>query len=328
MKIAALIVILVLFLSSFFFLNKSQDKGYFLFNQKFIEALDTNLDYTDPKAVFGFVFSKLDPEVVVYPSENYYYFEFLANGRAFHGAIGLFADIIDDDKIMLAYAERELENQTQENSYTIYLNASDDLGVEKINDFRYKVSHKGKDVVFNFNQLDIRQPSSLAVFEDEKFVAPVFDESGLLFYLIYNSKINRFYWILSEASKVSFSKIYNSTFVDRRTQFIFYSESGRNILVGVNKNNAASNNWYDGPFDQISYNYVKTGDIDIKFYLDRVYPQIKNSINAYGKLNGTNSRIAITPYSEYLEAAEVVEKVKDCEESRETMSGFYKCIIG
>ena len=114
--------------------------------------------------------------------------------------------------------------------------------------------------------------------------------------------------------------------VDRRTQFIFYNESGRSILVGVNKNNALVNNWYDGPFDQIPYNYVKTVQLNIKSYIDLVYPKMKEQIDKYGKINGTDNRLAISPYTYYLEVKDIFEKVKYCDGLKQLTSKFIGCI--
>ncbi len=328
MKIVILLIIAVVLILFLIFTSFSSQKSnnYLLFNQKFIEAINNNLDYTNPKAIFGFIFYNLDNEVVVYPSENYYYFEFLSNGKGFHGSIGLFADIIDEGKVMFGYAERQIENHTQENIYTIYLNKSDDLNVEKVDNFKYKISYNGKTVTFNFNKLYVTKPSALELHNPEKFVAPVFDESGLKFSLIYNKEINRFYWILEENSIVSMSNTSEIILIDRRTQFVFYNETGRKILIGVNKNNILANNWYDGPFDQIPYNYVKLGQLEIKQYIDLVYPNTKDQIDKYGKINGTDNRIAIASYTHYLEVKEVLEKIKYCDGLKELTSKFIGCI--
>ena len=314
------------FVFLFFIFYNPKPNSNLLFNEKFIEALQSDLDYKNSEKVFEFVFSNLDNQVTVYPSENYYYFEIFAGGKSFNGAIGLFADIIDDGRVMFGYAERQIENQTQQNSYTIYLNQSDGLGVEKIDSFKYVVSYKSKNVVFNFNQLNITKPSNLKLYESEKFVAPVLDESGLKFLLVYNKEINGFYWILDENySKISLTNIFDNILVDRRTQFIFYNETGRKVLIGVNRNNVMANNWYDGPFDQIPYNYVKTGEIEIKPYIDLVYPKVKNTVDRYGKFIGTDNRVAISPYTHYSEIGEIVDKVTVCERSNQTLS-IYECI--
>src|SRR5437867_3805389 len=53
----------------------------FLSNEEFINGLYNNLNLTDAKQVFRFVFSNLDNKVVIYPTENYYYFTFPAHGK-------------------------------------------------------------------------------------------------------------------------------------------------------------------------------------------------------------------------------------------------------
>src|SRR3989344_9327397 len=64
------------------------------FHQKFIEGekqelQEAVLDINNIDQVFAYVFSALDPEGTVYPSENYYYFSFKANSKEYWGNIRL-----------------------------------------------------------------------------------------------------------------------------------------------------------------------------------------------------------------------------------------------
>ena len=55
--------------------NPDGTSPYLLFNQRWIEGQSSqSLDLKDVEAVFWQVFSRLPEEVMVYPSENYYYF--------------------------------------------------------------------------------------------------------------------------------------------------------------------------------------------------------------------------------------------------------------
>src|SRR6185295_10881501 len=74
-------------------------------NQAYIEDLQrtTGLDVNDPVAVFWFVFASLPSSAKVYPTENYYYFDFTYDGRAFHGNLRLDPTTRDDGKIEFGY---------------------------------------------------------------------------------------------------------------------------------------------------------------------------------------------------------------------------------
>ena len=62
-----------------------------LTNEKYIDGLyNQDLNVSDEKEVFSFVFENLDNEVTVYPTENYYYFKFNAQGKIFGGSLTLF----------------------------------------------------------------------------------------------------------------------------------------------------------------------------------------------------------------------------------------------
>jgi len=73
------------------------------FNQTWIEEATRahKLEMTEAMAVFALVFQSLPDRVQVYPTENYYYFSFLANGTQYHGNIRL--DPLDRDQGKLAF---------------------------------------------------------------------------------------------------------------------------------------------------------------------------------------------------------------------------------
>src|SRR5947208_3517834 len=77
----------------------------FLSNEEFINGLYYDLNLTDPKTVFRFVFSNLGDHVVVYPTENYYYFSFPAHGKTIFGDFALSAYKRDKVALFFAYFE-------------------------------------------------------------------------------------------------------------------------------------------------------------------------------------------------------------------------------
>ena len=183
-----LMFLLIVFVISLFFVVSNGSNPSFLTNEAFIEGLNKKINTSDIQEAFWFVFSQLEREVTVYPTENYYYFEFPSEGRIIHGSIGLFAYTIDNGKVMFAATEKQ---DIEPIDYT-YIGSNDGLGVTKINDFRYVLNYRGKSVVFNFNQMNIDKPADLSLSSEDVFIGPSFDESGIQFYLVYNEEINNF----------------------------------------------------------------------------------------------------------------------------------------
>ena len=63
--------------------------GTVSYNQQFIEGLRGTVALNDEMAVFEHIFASLPGEVVVYPTENYYYWKFTTAGRTIWGNIRL-----------------------------------------------------------------------------------------------------------------------------------------------------------------------------------------------------------------------------------------------
>ena len=89
------------------FTNNNPDQ-YLLFNPRIIEGLSSfDLDITNVNEVFKHIFNRLPDEVIVYPSENYYYFVLYAEERQFWGNIRLPAGARDEGELSFAYFEFE-----------------------------------------------------------------------------------------------------------------------------------------------------------------------------------------------------------------------------
>ena len=80
--------------------------SYVVFNQRLIEGIsDTPVDIQDVDAVFWHVFSSLPDEIIVYPTENYYYYKLYMDGKQFWGNIRLPAGRRDRGVLSFAYFE-------------------------------------------------------------------------------------------------------------------------------------------------------------------------------------------------------------------------------
>ena len=70
------------------------DRPRVLTHQSFVEDVlnDAKLPIDDPRAMLDFVLGTLSERVKVYPTENYYYFNFINNGVRYAGNIRLDAE--------------------------------------------------------------------------------------------------------------------------------------------------------------------------------------------------------------------------------------------
>lgn len=328
-----IIILLIAFLLVISCADTQKNNVSLITNHKFIESLYDNTNYANTSELFELVFSQLDNEVAVYPSENYYYFELPLNGKILAGNIGLSAHQIDEGKIYFAHYEKSDKFSPIDTILKFggrYFDKNDGVNVTKADEFKYSITYKEKTVVFNLNKININPPKKAKLMLDEIFIGPNFDESGIKFFLIYNNQTNRFYWILNEEGFVpeTLLNFGNGILIGERTQFAFYNDSANNrkLLIGVYGVNALNNNWYDGPFDQLPDNYIKKGDIEIKNYLEKVYPALKDKIDKYGHfLDNIENRVAINPYLIYFYAEELLNQISYCQSSM-TDSEFYTCI--
>ena len=302
----------------------------FLSNAEFINGLYNNLNLAEPKQVLRFVFSNLNDQVVIYPTENYYYFTFPAHGKIIFGSIGLFAYYRDEGVLFFGYYEK-MDKFTEPKSPIIGNGANytaiDGVFVKKIDDFHYSVTFESKTVIFKLNDVGLAPPRTAVLRNDEIFVGPSFDESGLKFFLIFNNATKHLYWILNEDNFVpeSFSNYKENILIGNRTEFAFYNDevNNRKILVGVNEHNILQNNWYDGPFDQMPDNYVYIGKVEIKKYLEAVYPHLK--IDKYGRTLDTGVKVAVPSYLFYSSNEDLVSMISSCKGQFQG-SQFYACI--
>ena len=310
--------------------NFKDDKNSFVANEKFINDLYKKLDLNDPKEVFRYVFSRLDDNVVIYPTENYYYFTFPINGKVIWGSMSLFANNRDSGILDIGYMEKvDRLDQIKSDFVPVgggaNFTAKDGVSIKKIDDFNYSITFEGKTVIFELNNIGLTPPRTLA--NNETFVGPSFDESGLKFFLIFNADGQHLYWILNEDGFVpeGFTSYTDNIVIGNRTGFAFYvdKEYNRKILIGVDGFNVLQNNWYDGPFDQMPDNYVYTGKIETKKYLEASYPSISGSIDKYGNYLGEEgARIAVAPYLIYFNKEDLNSTIESCKAEK----AFYSCI--
>lgn len=300
-------------------------------NEDFVDeaAARSTLAVDDPLAVFAYVFAHLPERVKVFPTENYYYFSFIHNGVPYDGNIRLDASNRDDGKLNFAYSE-DLTEWREEDTPVIYrlLDASQGVAVEKLDRLLYRVSFRGKSVVFALNDLSQVKPPPNAIGPDDQYIGPIFDESGIRFFLIYNKRAKVFHYILDETVQVADqfvrSRIADRILIGKRTGFAFYRDHHRDrkILVGAFASNIRINNYFDGPFDQLPDNFIEGDTLrDILIDLDR---RLKGRIDRFGASPDGEQRYAITPYLPY-ERQSDLNVFDRCARRELHAASYYRC---
>jgi len=261
------------------------------------------LDVTDPKAVFDHVLTSLPKRVKVYPTENYYYFTFLYGGVRYSGNIRLDAGDRDSGKLHFTYFRQQTPWMGRSAVTHRVLDAADGVQVGKVSPLVYRVGNGNASVAFELNDLSRVRPPKTAMLNGEEYLGPVFDESGVRFFLLYNAAARMFHYVLDEeapaADRLAPTGVSDRVRVGMRTGFAFYADhrTKRNILIGVYGQNEALNNALDGPFDQLPDNFIR-GE-SLRQAIVAYDPDLKGRIDRLGRYLGKEMRYAISPYVRY-----------------------------
>jgi hypothetical protein len=303
-------------------------------NQAYVEDVTraTTLAIDDVMAGFAFVFGGLPERVKVYPTENYYYFRFAHNGTRYAGDIRLDAMDRDQGKVHFGYSEEMAEWKREDGvEVDIVLDASHGVTVERLERLIYRVSYGGKSVVFALNDLSQVKPPAGALGPDERFIGPIFDESGIRFFFVYNSKLKVFSFILDETLNVADgfnpAKGTDRIIIGKRTGFAFYRDHrlNRKILIGAFKSNSLVNNYFDGPFDQLPENFLEGQTLhDLIVDADS---SVKGKIDRLGHYLDGSGRYLIHPYLLYQKESDL-NVVHRCATSKKILpAAYYACFV-
>jgi hypothetical protein len=333
-RVAWLLVMLVLVTSPHSSLASSRQPIQITTNEAYLKAVTAgtgDLDITDIYQVFGWVFQALPDRVKVYPTEGYYYFRFYHSGLPYAGNFRL--DITDRDHGIINFAYFEARSGWRDDDSISYraFRAADGVRVEKITSLEYGVTVGDKTVVFSLNDLSNVRPPDGVLNDDEQYLGPVFDESGFQFFLVYNSRLKLFHYILDERQRVP-DDLYAHRNTDRivfgrRTGFAFYRDhyADRKILIGVHRDNATLNTYFDGPFDQLPDDYIH-GDELRNAIIDAGLAS-KHEIDRFGILPGGDERVLIKPYMSYVYVDDL-EVFSDCAKDRDLVRALYhECFV-
>jgi hypothetical protein len=302
-------------------------------NEAFVEdaTRTTSVPVADLIATFAFVFGGLADDVKVYPTENYYYFSFYHNATRYAGNFRLDASDRDDGKLHFAYYEDLAEWKEQSPVQYQRLDKSNGVTVEKLERLVYRVSYGEKRVVFRLNDLTGVKPPAAILGPDEKYIGPVFDESAIRFFLIFNKRLKLFHYVLDETIPVAdqFLRTVQTSrvMIGKRTGFAFYQDYRlkRKILIGVFEGNARVNNYFDGPFDQLPDNFIE-GE-DLREAILAVEPSLAGKIDRVGSAPDGSGRYLIGPYI-YYRTEEDFRPFHECATSRRRADdSYYSCFV-
>jgi len=302
-------------------------------NQEYVEesARATKLDIANPMSTLAFVLGSLPARVKVYPTENYYYFNFLHGGVRYAGNLRLDVNDRDQGKINFAYFEDLAEWAGEEKVTHRLLGKEDGVVVERIDRLVYRVAYGDAVVVFELNDLSAVKPAPGMLGPDERYIGPVFDESGIRFLLVYNGKLKIFHYVLDEqvqvADRLIRSESFERIFMGKRTGFAYYLDHriDRKLLIGIFEGNARVNNYFDGPFDQLPDNFIE-GET-LRSAILEVEPSLAGRIDRLGISPGGSDRYMIAPYRHY-RTEEDLQIFHDCATSKDVPADlYYGCFV-
>ena len=313
--------------------SPGSDRPHLFTHESYVEEVlrPAVLPVEDTKAMFGFVFGSLPDRVKVYPTENYYYFRFVHGGSQYAGNIRLEPETRDQGQVHFAYSVDFAEYKGEDPVHHLLLGPTHGVRVEKLDNLVYRISYGEKSVIFELNDLSKVVPPAQAIGPEERYIGPIFDDSAVRFFLVYNHKLKLFHYILDET--IPPTDTYNrATSTDRiqigkRTGFAFYRDHRRDrkILIGVFEGNARVNNYFDGPFDQLPDNFIE-GE-SLRSAILEVEPTLVGQIDRFGSSPDGASRFMIAPYL-YYRSEDELEFFHTCAENKELPADlYYACFL-
>jgi hypothetical protein len=202
-----------------------------------------------------------------------------------------------------------------------YFTEADGLLIKQgADEFTWRVTYNRRTVTFHLHKLKQDPPKLFAVRTNEAFIERTFDESGIQFFLMFNTGSNYFFWVLNEEERVpdEFTVLDKDILVGRRTGFAFWVDGEkppRKVLASIRKISVTRNDYYDGPFDQLADNYVD--QTKISTWMERAIPGIKGRIDKWGYYMDVErpSRVALSVYGTHYTQADILDFVRRAKEA-------------
>lgn len=293
-------------------------------NEDFIRSLHSHDELADAADVFAWVFAALPGRVFVYPTENYYYFSFAANGRAYTGNLRLAPDATATGQIHFAYGEQG----DSANTHYLLLGPEQGVRVEPSGHLRYEVTFSGKRVEFELNGLPESPLRDLRLLPWEVLIGRSMDESGMAFVLVYSLAHDHFFWILDEEVGPAWPMriLGPRVWEHPASGFVFFDDAAldRRILIGVDRAEVMRNSYYDGPFDQLPDNVLAA--TPFAELAQRAFPALRGRINRRGEYHDRPVRIALLNYRIYSDPRELVSWTHHCAAGVGDRADLYACL--
>jgi len=300
-----------------------------MFNEAFVEQViaKPTFDITQIDEVLDYIFAQLPDEVTVYPTENYYYFKFMHAGVLYGGNLRL--DAADRDKGIIHFAYFNEYNVFGHEAISQHRAYDSELGltVDKAGPLDYRVTRGDRSVLFRLNDLSKLAPPEDMLRAEEDYIGPVFDESGVRMFLLWNRQERMFLYVLDEslASEQHFQSAASpQVTIGMRTGFAYYADRyvDRRILVGVLSRESEVNSFYDGPFDQLPDNFVKADELRTAFLA--ISPDVEGEIDRFGNSLDLSGRMLADPYILYSSEDEL-SVFDQCAAAAADVSQYYPC---
>lgn len=298
-------------------------------NESYVNEVlgSAGFDIEDIDAVLDQVFRALPDTVTVYPTENYYYFKFLHGGVPYAGNFRLDAADRDQGIVHFAYFTENRPDLEQRLSRHMAYSAATGLAVEKRGALAYAVTRNGRTVLFELNDLARLRPPEDRIAPGETYVGPVFDESAVRFFLMWNPALEMFLYVLDEdlaSEALIATDVSPQIVIGARTGFAYYRDRylPRLILVGVRADDVALNSFFDGPFDQLPDNFIE-GET-LRTALRTLSPEVDGRIDRFGNSHDLSGRMLVDPYVLYRDATELAI-YDQCAAAAADEDGYYRC---
>ncbi len=270
-----------------------------------------SVDAARPMDVLRHVLAAAGDEIVVYPSEGYYYFQFQNGPQRIFGNLRF--DLVDAalGKLNFGYSSPRAFGAELVNHFSV-LTAADGVSLVAVSPFDYRLGFEGRTIRVRIHDArdELAGPRPLAA--GEVYVGPVFDELGVRMHLLFDEVENAFFFVLNgdapPAETYSAFPGSDRVEVGDRTAYAFYRDTVRNrrILVGVSGANVRSNSYFDGPFDQLPDRFVAPERMQA--LLERAYPHLRGRIGPRGLyLDSEYMRAMVAPYRLYDSPAQLDE---------------------
>ena len=308
----------------------------FIINENTIEelSLGSRAAACDYRQVLPQLLKQIGSNADIYPSENYYYFSFNRAGSLFSGSLRLSSDRRDKgqlDYICYESYRSWIEAGSEIHVYK-HLSSDDGVSIERLSAHTYRVSYGEAQTIFSLYQPDHISPGS-RLSPSETRVGRTLDESGSAFELIFNSKLNNFYFLLDQQlldSQISVPdhliRSAPNTLISRRTGFVYYQSTNnkRYVLVAINQQESLLNSMFDGPSDHLpenSYSRLKFWD-----YVYQVYPGLVGKHTPGGTVNAQGDIFSLMPYRLYDQTSEL-DFIEACAHRHHTENDKINCMI-